>query len=262
MRAWRRTLVAVLAGGCLLTLGLPMLVGLPMLGPSVGRAQSLVADLSSHLIAISTGFTGTEVVLFGAVEGPGDIAVVVTGPRSVVTVRRKQRIAGLWINRDRLRLDPVPGFYVVAVSRPLDELVGTPVLERHEIGLAHLHLAPTDPVPPRELSRYRAALIRNKQKDGLYGVGFGQVTFLGERLFRTNVYFPANVPTGIYSVSVFLIRDGEVVNAQTTPLIVSKVGFSADIYEFAQHQSVLYGITAVVSAVIAGWLAGAIFRKA
>lgn len=256
MKAGRRLLAAVLAGGCLLILGL--LTG----GVPASRAQSLVADLSSHLIAISTGFTGTEVVLFGAVEGPGDVAVVVTGPRNVVTVRRKQRTAGLWINRDRLRLDQVPGFYVVAVSRPLDELVETPVLERHEIGLAHLHLTPTDPVSPRELSRYRAALIRNKQKDGLYGVGFGQVAFLGERLFRTNVYFPANVPTGVYSVSVFLIRDGEVVNAQTTPLIVSKVGFSAEIYEFAQQQSVLYGITAVIAAVIAGWLAGAIFRKA
>jgi hypothetical protein len=33
-------------------------------GPA--RAQALVADLTSHLVAITTGFTGTSVVLFGA----------------------------------------------------------------------------------------------------------------------------------------------------------------------------------------------------
>ena len=69
------------------------------------------------------------------------------------------------------------------------------------------------------------------------------------------------MPTGAYTVSVFLIRDGDVVSAQTTPLTVSKVGFSAEIFEFAVRQSTLYGISAIIFAVAAGWLAGAIFRK-
>ena len=38
-------------------------------------AQQLVADLSSHLIAITTGFTGTEVVLFGTTDGAGDVEI-------------------------------------------------------------------------------------------------------------------------------------------------------------------------------------------
>ncbi|HEY1432673.1 MAG TPA: TIGR02186 family protein, partial [Stellaceae bacterium] len=38
---------------------------------SVARAEGLVADLTSHLIAITTGFTGASVVLFGATDGPG-----------------------------------------------------------------------------------------------------------------------------------------------------------------------------------------------
>jgi uncharacterized protein (TIGR02186 family) len=96
---------------------------------------------------------------------------------------------------------------------------------------------------------------------GLYGTSHGQVAFLGERLFRTTVHFPANVPTGAYTVSVFLIRNGDVVSAQTTPLLVTKVGFSAEIFDFAQRQSLAYGLSAIVFAVFAGWLAGAIFRK-
>ena len=226
-------------------------------------AQSLVADLSNHLIAINTGFIGTEVVLFGATDGPGDVAVVVQGPPTEVMVRRKARIAGIWINAASMEFQQVPSFYSVATNRPLEQIIGDAVLARHEIGLGHLGLAPLSPgrASPERIREFREALIRNKQEEGLYGKSLGQVAFLGDRLFRTNVYFPANVPTGAYTVSVFLIRDGDVVSAQTTPLTVSKVGFSAEIFEFAMRQSTFYGISAIIFAVAAGWLAGAIFRK-
>ncbi|HYD31333.1 MAG TPA: TIGR02186 family protein [Azospirillaceae bacterium] len=236
-----------------------------MLAGWMARAETLVADLSSHLIAITTGFTGTEVVLFGAVEQPGDIAVVVTGPRADVVVRRKARTVGIWLNRDSLAFQQVPGFYMLATNRPLDRLLPEPVLERHEIGLNNMALVPSHKAtlerPGAEIAEYREALIRNKQKLELYPTALGQVAFLGQHLFRTNVYFPANVPTGVYTVSVYLIRDGDVVSAQTTPLVVSKVGFSAEIFEFAQRQSLVYGLAAVMGAITAGWLAGAVFRR-
>lgn len=225
------------------------------------RAQQLVADLSNHLIAITTGFTGTEVVLFGATDGPGDVAVVVSGPLTSVTVRRKSRTAGIWVNTDSVTFGQVPSYYDVAASQPLDRIVEPAQLNRHRIGLNHLRLEPEETLPAAELATYRAALIRNKQRAGLYGLATAPVTFLGERLFRTDIYFPANVPTGLYTVSVFLIRGGEVQSAQTTPLVVSKVGFSADIFEFARSQPIAYGVVAVIGAVAAGWAAAAAFRK-
>ena len=224
-------------------------------------AQQLVADLSSHLIAINTGFTGTEVVLFGTTDAPGDVAIVVTGPRGSVTVRRKERIAGIWLNAASVRFEQVPSYYMVATNRPLDQFVSRPVLERHQIGLPQLQLGPREQLSPAELAVFRQALIRNKQRAGLYSITLGQVSFLGDRLFRTNIYFPANVPTGLYNVEALLIRDGEVVSAQTTPLVVSKVGFSAEIFEFARNQPLAYGVAAVIGAIAAGWLAGAAFRR-
>src|SRR5260370_8304669 len=62
------------------------------------RAEGLVADLTNHLIAITTGFTGASVVLFGATDGPGDVVVAVRGPEREMTIRRKNRIAGIWVN--------------------------------------------------------------------------------------------------------------------------------------------------------------------
>jgi uncharacterized protein (TIGR02186 family) len=237
--------------------------GLSVLRVSATSAQALVADLSSHLIAISTGFVGTEVVLFGATDGPGEVAVVVLGPKSQVTVRRKERVAGIWMNRHRVTFDQVPSYYAVATSRSLESLAPPAVLARHEIGIGHLPLVPAaaDGVDEVLAAPFRAALIREKQREGLYGVGDGQVVFLGQRLFRTTISFPAEVATGAYSVGVFLIRDGDVVSAQTTPLIVNKIGISAGISEVAQRQPLLYGLAAVAAAAAIGWLAGALMGR-
>ena len=229
------------------------------IGGHAACAQALVADLTNHLIAITTGFTGTDVVLFGAIEGDGDVIVTVRGPETAVEVRRKERTAGIWLNRSDMTFADVPGFYSVASTRPIEQLARPEVLERYHIGVDHLGLEPTDPTD--EVDLFRQALIRNKQRDGLFPNGAGTVAFVGSRLFRTTVTFPANVPTGSYQVSVFLVRNGQVQGAQTTPLLVSQLGLSADIVDFAYRDALLYGVIAVAVAAMAGWLASVAFRR-
>ena len=224
-------------------------------------AQPLIADLSSHLVEITAGFSGTEVLLFGATEGEGDVAVILRGPESEVVVRRKSRVAGIWINRDQLGFSGVPSFYRVAASRPLDQLTSPALRQRHQIGVENLRLTPVQGINAEEVATFRQGLVRNKENQGLFGREAGRVTFLGARLFRTRVFLPANVPPGNYTAEVFLFRDGQVVAAQTTPLLVSKTGIGAEIYDFAHQQAALYGIIAVAIAAFAGWAAGAIFRK-
>lgn len=226
-----------------------------------GRADSLVADLTDHLIAITTGFTGAKVTLFGSIDAPGDVAVVVTGPADDVLVRRKSKVAGLWLNRQSLRFHQVPGFYLLAANRPLDHVLSASVLERHNIGLANLPFYVSAAVEPAEYAEFRAALIRVRQEAGLYGQETLPVQFISERLFRVDVTFPANVPTGIYTVRAYLVQDGDVESAQTTPLSVSKAGFSAEVFEFSRRHALIYGLLAVIGAAASGWLAGFAFRK-
>ncbi len=232
-------------------------------GAGTARGQDLVADLSSHLIAITTGFTGTEVVLFGSVEDGGEVAVVVRGPSQTLTVRRKARTLGIWVNVESMDFTGVPSFYWLATSAPLDELAEPTVLARHGIGVDHLRLPPADPALAGSAGHdsFRAALVRNQQERGLYSLRPGRVAFLGQRLFRTNLFFPANVPTGQYTVSVLLFRDGVVASAQTTPLIVSKIGVGAAIFAFAQQEAAAYGLAAISLAVATGWIAGVVFRR-
>src|SRR6059036_96855 len=88
---------------------------------SPARAEPLIADLSNHLIAITTGFTGTDVLLFGATDGPGDIIALVRGPTGRAIVRRKDRIMGIWINKSAMGFEDVPNFFAVSSSKPLGQ---------------------------------------------------------------------------------------------------------------------------------------------
>jgi uncharacterized protein (TIGR02186 family) len=237
-----------------------LLLAVAGLSAPAKAAEPLVADLSNHLIAITTGFTGAQVLLFGATDGPGDVVVVVRGPTGRAVVRRKDRVFGIWINSAARDFDEVPNFYAVASSRPLELMLGQETAQHYGIGLANLDIHPASEASATSTDMLQA-LLRIKTGDSLYQPSAGKVIFLGDRLFRVDFHFPANVPTGSYLVEVLLIRDGAIASAQTTPLVVSKIGVGADIFEFAHRHSAAYGIIAIVIALLAGWAAHLAFRR-
>lgn len=233
------------------------------LGALPVQAEPLVADLSDHMIAITTGFTGAEVLLFGATEGEGDVIVVVRGPEQDLAVRRKESTGGIWVNRRTVGFENVPAYYTAASNRPVDKIVSREMLVRNEIGAENLHLVArkSAAATKEEAADFREALIRRKQARQLYGIATGEVSFLSNSLFRTRLFFPATVPVGVYTVKVLLVREKRVVSVQTTPLIIQKTGLEAVVYDFAHAHAAQYGIVAIFLALVAGWLAGIVFRR-
>ncbi|MEL7133398.1 MAG: TIGR02186 family protein, partial [Pseudomonadota bacterium] len=82
------------------------------------KAEEVVLGLSQNEVAITTSFDGSEILIFGAVkrEAPvpeGELGVIVTiaGPSEPVTVRRKERRFGIWVNTDSVELDGAPSYY-------------------------------------------------------------------------------------------------------------------------------------------------------
>ena len=242
------------------------------------RADQLITDLSEHQIAIRSNFTGTQVLLFGAIEAntaeerllDRDIVVVVTGPSRPITVRHKERVGGIWINRTSLTFPRVPGYYAVASTRPLEVTAKTDTLRVHQIGIDNLDVGmPTatsidgsalalDPIQERS---FQKALVRNKRRDGLFLDNPAGVTFLGQTLFRATLDIPANVPVGLYTANVYLLRNGAVVDAISAPLYIDKSGIERLTYRFAHNQPFLYGLAVVLGAALAGWLASLIYWR-
>jgi uncharacterized protein (TIGR02186 family) len=199
-------------------------------------------------------------VLFGATDGPGDVIVAVRGPEREMTVRRKSRVAGIWVNTQQVTFVNLPSFYAVAASRPIADILSPAAAAFYRLGIANLKLAASTPAPSVVVDAFRTALERTQQEAGLYVERISKVDFLGERLFRATITFPSNVPTGTYLIEVFLVRDKDIVSGQTTPLVVSRVGVDAAVFEFSTRQPGFYGAIAVLTAVVAGWLASLPFR--
>ena len=100
-----------------------------------------------------------------------------------------------------------------------------------------------------------------KRREGLYPAAIGQVTIQAGRLFRVDLPFPSRLPEGVYDVRTYLLRDGKIVAAVSRPLPVGKVGFNAQLAGWADNEGPLYGLGAIVMALMAGWLGGAVMRR-
>jgi len=229
-------------------------------------AREFTVDLSKRVVQITAGFHGTDLLIFGVAPGDGDIVVVVRGPQHDEIVRKKHKVVGVWINGEEITFEGVPSFYALASNRPLDHFLPGDVAAVQQIGLENILLIPKDEalrsVDPQTWSHFRHAFLRNKVAKGLYRSETGNLNFLGNRLFRTEVHFPANVSVGTFGIDVHLIRKGELVATETTLLNVRKFGIEASIFSFAHRYSFAYGVIAVIIAGFAGWAANAAFRKA
>ena len=232
------------------------------LSPASALSSSLVVDLSSNQIEIKTDFTGTSLLLFGAIERKGYVVVVVRGPRRQEIVRRKERVAGIWINRAAVTFDQVPGYNFVASSRPLSQIAPEETLRRLQIGSERLQLKPVGLVDERLTAEFRTGLIDLKRREALYSAEPGKVLIRSAKLFRADLRFPSNVPTGSYNAEIFHFDSGKLVAVNRTKLSVQKAGVEAAIYNYAHDHSAMYGIVAILIALFAGWLGGVIFRKA
>lgn len=241
---------------------LTLILMLPILLSGPARStEPLVADLSDHLIAITTGFTGTELLLFGTTDDDADVVVVVRGPNEEVVVRQKDRVAGIWMNVDGMIINGVPAFYHVAATDGVDFNLPINELQRHQIGVENIRMTPPIGRTAKEVKIFQDSIVRIRQNAGLYSDEPGLVEKRGQRLFRTKVLFPANVPVGTYIIETLLVRDGAVESAQTTPLFISKIGTGAEIYLMAQNQAALYGIISILLAAFAGYGANWLFKR-
>ncbi|MEM7072897.1 MAG: TIGR02186 family protein [Pseudomonadota bacterium] len=231
------------------------------LAHSDGVDRVLEVGLDSDLVAIDLEFSGTELTVFGSAPEGTEPVIVIRGPAQTFEVWRKERIFGLWINRNRHHFDHVPSYYRIAHLEDRTPAIHDSVARHHQIGLDHVLIFDREgQARPFAHHDYTKALYRRMRAQELFSETPAVIHKLGSHLFRADFTIPANVLPGTYHVEAFLIQDGRVVAAQTTPLFVKKVGMGWNIYAYAHDSSVLYGLAAVLIAFLFGITANWLFR--
>jgi len=232
------------------------------------RAEDLVAGLSQDVIQITSNYTGTDIVVFGAIErtdgsdpGKRDVVVVVRGPDVDMQVRRKVRIAGIWINRDAIGLGAMPAYYFIASTRPLAQIASPDTLQSYRLGLENIQPRSETTRKPAKAEPFRQAAIRDRAHAKLYAQSNQGVEFLSPTLFRVRVPVPANVAPGQYTAEVYLFRGGAMTSAQYAPLTVDQSGLERGLYSYAHESPLAYGVATVLMAAFLGWVTSVMFRR-
>lgn len=246
------------------------MIFLIVFGAHLAPVYALVTDLSNKRIEIRYSFNGADLILFGAIGSSAvnpvkddfDVVIVVRGPEAATVVRQKEKVGLIWINNQELLFPSAPGYYAVAASRPLSEIATKPVFESYGIGFDYLPLlAHTDRGLAEPNAGFRKALFRLQSAQGLYRQEQDTVTHVGEGLFKTDIRLPANVPVGDFIVETFIFQEGTIKARNRIMLNVDKEGFERAAYDYAHEYPFWYGITAVLVALSAGWLAGVLGKK-
>lgn len=244
------------------------------LGPQPEARETVQADVSSRSVAITSSFTGTEIVIFGAVDnsrqssaesGFYDVVVVVEGTPTRLVARKKSNV-GIWLNSASITFQSVPSYYAILSTRPLDEIADPIILRDNDIGFEHVRMTPISGwetgVSTGDLEDFKSAVVRIKQRERLYVErNIGGVTFIGRSLFRTTVDLPANVPVGPLVARVHLFREGRLLHTFTSRVTLRREGLEHFLHSFAFGQPLVYGIATVLLSIAMGLAATTLFRK-
>lgn len=231
------------------------------------RDPILVPEVSQNEVQVRQGFTGTELLLYGAVIDPQgrqagrgyDIVVVLKGPTEAIRLREKERIGGIWINAASTDFRSAPSYFAVASSRPIGEIVDERTAAIYELGTGFIQLSPSSAIDLDEQSRFTAGLVDLRERQGLYKEDMDGVRISEGVLYQARIALPSNVSTGTYTAETFAITQGRVIASAVAEVEVRKVGFERFVELFAQRQSLLYGLVAVALSIGMGWIAGRLF---
>lgn len=234
----------------------------------VARAANvLVTDVSKDQISIRTNFAGEQLLLFGAIDtapyGAVDgIVVVLRGPGEKVTLRKKQKRFGIWVNGASYQFGPLPSFYAIASSAPLARLAPRQELQKLRIGTNALAANSLTPgVTAQEKAEALAAYQRLKKADLLFATRDDAVEIIDEKLFRAEISLPAGMPVGRYVTEFFAFKGGRLVGYQTGELPVDIVGAGHILNRAAYDTPLVYGLSGVAMALFMGWAVAVVFRR-
>jgi uncharacterized protein (TIGR02186 family) len=239
-----------------------MMVALP------ARAEQIVAGLSQSEVSITANFTGSEIIIYGAVkrDAPApktprlEVIVTVEGPATPLIIRKKNRRSGIWVNTDSVQIDLAPSFYAVATTGPIAEILSDTENLRYQITIPRAIRAIGISAEAENSGDFIAALLRIREREDRYRLAEGAVELTDATLFRADVVLPANLTEGDYRVRMYLTRGGKVVDAQDQVIAVQKQGLERFVNRLSKSQPLIYGLISLVMAVAAGWGASAAFR--
>ncbi|MDA8165212.1 MAG: TIGR02186 family protein [Desulfobacteraceae bacterium] len=234
------------------------------LGAGPGRA--VTCQTSPDRVPIGISYHGAALVVQGSSDPGQDVIVRISSGPEDVKLKYKGKASGVfWMKMGDMVFKNVPNVYLLYTSKEIDRLLGPGEQVRQSIGYPALKERTTiesNVAPDKE--KWFGQFLKLKQHENLYQVKEGVITRNhGQRgdEYRLQLSWPYQAPPGTYTVEALGIQDGKVVATARSSVQVEQVGMVKQLSELAFKKSAVYGMMAIVIALVAGFAVGAMFKK-
>jgi len=224
--------------------------------------KDFAVEVVDNTIEVSVGFDGSTIEVFGDRQNlNADVVIMVEGPHKDITIWKKERVIGTWVNRYYMTFNDMPIYYNYASTIALEGKMleggakDTLVSKRigHEALFASLRTKKSSSVKDENV--YKQALMEQKRQQGVYFDKPAKVNFISDHLFRVTFEVPPSAQTGDYKIHSLLIENGRVTREKIDALKVKQVGLNASIVSMAEEHSIIYAIIVIFLALFCGWFA-------
>ena len=233
----------------------------PLLAEKGWTAESDKLTIQPEVLDIGTFYAGGQVKISGEVPQRQDVIVEIAGPAANGQFDLKGRVGPFWMTNGRAEMDGAPAMYVLLLPGGQDWQQKAASLGLGLEKLKNKIAIQSATVPQEAIFKM---FLELKKSEGLYVVKDNAVAYAaannGLRRFTAVWRFPRSTAAGNYTIKATVITNGAKSTELSRSLLVDEVGFAQLVYDLATNQRLMYGIFAVVIALLAGAVMGLLFK--
>ena len=228
---------------------------------------ALTAEVQPARIPITFGYHGATLTVSGESAPTDDIVVKISTEPTDTHMKRKTKVGGVvWMKKGDIEFKGLPLAYMLYSTADLGRILEPADLNASGLGYEALGAKATmEDEEGKAVDHYWFdEFIKLKEKECLYSIHEGTVVrrhgATGNQ-FQVVVDWPFQAQPHNYIVEVLAVRDGHVVERASTRGLVEQAGLVATLSGMATKHAGLYGLMAVIVALVAGLGVGAVFKK-
>ena len=235
--------------------------------PSMAAAGAPISvHVNPERIAMGTTYNGVDVFVSGNMPQDTEILIRVVGKEKSEHFKKKGKALGvLWMNLATIAIDHAPAMLLLAPSDTIDKMRIEQPAAWQKLNLGFNALKRQIAIEPATEDKdvIFDEFLKLKQHEGLYGIQENAVRYTAqgaESAFTATLHFPADLPQGKYEIQTYVIKDGRIIGQASSRIEAKMVGVPMFLSSLAFQHGLLYGILAVLVAIMAGLFTGYLFR--
>jgi len=229
-------------------------------------ARALTLGVEPANVPITFLYHGQKLTIAGSSATGEDLIIKISSPAADVAMKYKEKVGGLfWMKKGSYEFKDVPAVYLLHSTAALDRILSPEELQKNLLGYKALiaHAKAEDSNGNEVDKKWLDQFIQFKEAEKVYNVQEGTVVRQhgnDGNTFTLSLDWPFQARPGTYTVEVLAVRDGIVVDSSSSSFTVEQQGIIATLSGMAFNRSAIYGIMAIIIALVAGFAVGAIFK--